>query len=46
MEELAKVVQKYGDIDILVASLEGMDHVETIEDLIASLEDELSYFEE
>lgn len=46
MEELANVVKKYGDIELLAVTLEHLDYVETIEDLIELLEDELSYMGE
>ena len=46
MERLAKLIRQYGDIEILAAVVEGMDHVDLVEDLEDALEDELSYMGE
>lgn len=46
MEELANVIRRYGDIELLAVTLENIDYVETTEELIVLLEDELSYMEE
>lgn len=50
MERLAKLIRQYGELDggmeILAAAIEGMDHVDLVEDLEDALEDELTYMEE
>ena len=50
MERLAKLIRQYGELDggieILAAAVEGMDHVDLVEDLEDAMEDELSYMGE
>lgn len=50
MERLAKLIRQYGELDggieILAVTVEGMDHVDLVEDLEDTLEDELSYMGE
>lgn len=49
MKRLAELIRRFGDddgIEMLAAAVEGMDHVDLVEDLEDALEDELSYMEE
>lgn len=49
MKRLAEIIRRFGDddgIEILAAAVEGMDHVDLVEDLEDALEDELSYMGE
>lgn len=49
MKRLAELIRRFGDddgIEMLAAAIEGMDHVDLVEDLKDSLEDELSYMGE
>lgn len=43
MEELANVIRKFGNLENLAAVIEEGEEIETVEDLIEYLEDELSY---
>ena len=46
MKRLAELIRRFGDddgIEMLAAAVEGMDHVDLVEDLEDALEDELSY---
>ena len=49
MKRLAELIRKFGNddgIEMLAAAVEGMDHVDLVEDLGDALEDELSYMGE
>lgn len=46
MEELAMVVGKFSDIETLVALINAADGVDTVEELVEYLEEELSRFPE
>lgn len=46
MEELALVVSKFEDIETLTALINAGENIETIEDLVEYLEEELSRFPE
>ncbi len=44
MERLITVLKRFGDMDIVIAELQACDrNIETIDDLVDYLEDELSY---
>ena len=43
MEELANVIRKFENLENLVAVIEEGEEIETVEDLVEYLEDELSY---
>ncbi|MCM1494713.1 MAG: hypothetical protein NC089_02840 [Bacteroides sp.] len=41
MKELANIIRRFGDIDILAASIEAMEYVDLVDDLKEELEAEL-----
>lgn len=41
MKELADIIRRFGDIEILAASIEAMEYVDLVEDLRDELEAEL-----
>lgn len=41
MKELAEIVRRFGDIDILAACIEAMEYVDLVNDLKEELEAEL-----
>lgn len=43
MEELAKVISRFANIELLVAEIEAGEDVETVEELTEYLKDELEY---
>lgn len=42
MEQLIKVLERFGDMDVVIAELKACDcDIETVDDLVEYLEDEL-----